>query len=233
LTDLIAATAFCVLMAAEFVWPRRRSTGRLGERWLGNGGLFVVNAALATGFGTFVVASSPSGWAAWAAGLLFLDLLSYALHRLSHVVPALWRLHRVHHTDVDLDVTTALRHHPLEFALVWAATTLIALAVGLATEIVAVYGVLSLACQAAQHANVALPSPVERALGRIVVTPAFHAVHHSIDRVQHDSNFGTILSIWDRLLGTAMAAEPLHFGVADLGDPRYQRLPGMLLTPFA
>jgi sterol desaturase/sphingolipid hydroxylase (fatty acid hydroxylase superfamily) len=110
---------------------------------------------------------------------------------------------------------------------------LIALAVGLATEIVAVYGVLSLACQAAQHANVALPSPVERALGRIVVTPAFHAVHHSIDRVQHDSNFGTILSIWDRLLGTAMAAEPLHFGVADLGDPRYQRLPGMLLTPFA
>lgn len=231
--DLLAATAFCVVMAAEFVWPRRRPAGRLGERWLGNGSLFVANAAVALALGAFVAESGAAGWLAWTAGLLFLDLLSYALHRLSHAIPVLWRLHRVHHTDIDLDITTALRHHPLEFALVWAVTMLTAEAVGLSAEVVALYGVLSLACQAAQHANIALPAPVERALGWIVVTPAFHAVHHSVDRAQHDSNFGTILSVWDRLLGTATAADPPRFGVADLGDPRYQRLPGMLLTPFA
>ena len=241
LVGLLPAFVFCLLVAAELGFPRRAPAGHLGERWLGNMGLFLANAAVVLWVMPALIAPAdsealPDGWLAAIGGLLFLDLLSYAAHRLFHAVPPLWRLHSVHHTDIDLDATTAVRHHPLEFAAIFAATALLATAVGVSPATVALYGAIALAAQMLQHANIRLPGRLERLAGALFVTPAFHRTHHSLAREDSETNFGTVLSLWDHLFGTARPAaaggEPAGFGVAELSAARYQRLHWMLLTPL-
>jgi sterol desaturase/sphingolipid hydroxylase (fatty acid hydroxylase superfamily) len=243
LAGLLPAIVFSLLVAAELGFPRRAPAGATGERWIGNMGLFLANAAfvlwLVPALAAWAGAAPPSdalreSWLAVLGGLLFLDLLSYGAHRLFHRVPPLWRLHSVHHTDIDLDVTTAVRHHPLEFAAIFAATALLAGAVGVSPATVALYGALALAAQMLQHANVRFPARVERVVGALFVTPALHRFHHSLAREDSETNFGTVLSLWDRLFGTARrrAPEPAAFGVAELRAPRYQRLHWMLVTPL-
>jgi sterol desaturase/sphingolipid hydroxylase (fatty acid hydroxylase superfamily) len=248
LVGLLPAIVFSLLVAAELACPRRAPAGPTGERWIGNMGLFLANGAFVLWLVPALVAWAdpepsetlqemlPGGWLGAIGALLFLDLLSYAAHRLFHAVPPLWRLHSVHHTDIDLDVTTAVRHHPLEFAAIFAATALLAGAVGVSPATVALYGTVALAAQMLQHANVRLPGRVERLVGVLFVTPAFHRLHHSLAREDSETNFGTVLSLWDRLFGTARRRgagdEPAGFGVAALSAPRYQRLHWMLLTPL-
>jgi sterol desaturase/sphingolipid hydroxylase (fatty acid hydroxylase superfamily) len=245
LLGLLPAIVLSLLVAAELAFPRRALAGHVGERWIGNMGLFLANGAFVLWLVPALVAWAgseapsemhPEGWLGVVGGLLFLDLLSYAAHRVFHAVPPLWRLHSVHHTDIDLDVTTAVRHHPLEFAAIFAVTALLAGAVGVSPATVALYGTLALAAQMLQHANVRLPGQVERVAGALFVTPAFHRLHHSLARADSETNFGTVLSLWDRLFGTARRRwavdEPAGFGVAELRAPRYQRLHWMLLTPL-
>ena len=239
LVGLLPAIVFSGLVAAELGFARRAPAGPTGTRWIGNMGLFIANGALVLWLAPAASEAMPEmlpwGWLEAIGGLLFLDLLSYAAHRLFHAVPPLWRLHSVHHTDVDIDVTTAVRHHPLEFAAIFAATALLAGAVGISAATVALYGSIALAAQMLQHANVRLPGRVERMVGGLLVTPAFHRTHHSLAPEEHEMNFGTVLSLWDRLLGTARrvgTGEPAGFGVAELSAPRYQRLHWMLVTPL-
>lgn len=241
LVSLLPASVFCLMIAAELWLPCREPLGRRGQRWFGNVGLFTFNAFLALWLLPILVAPAQSradglGVLGWLGSLIFLDFLSYASHRLLHAVPLLWRLHSVHHTDVDLDATTALRLHPLEFVGNFAATSLLAGTLGMTAEAITVYGALALAIQMVQHANFALPDAFDRRLNVLLVTPGFHRSHHSLAPEDGGTNFGAVLSIWDRLFGTwrrLPSAAEVRFGVPGLTASRYQRLDWMLLTPLS
>ena len=185
-------------------------------RWFSNLSLFLVGGLLAraafpvslvtlaaslAGSGVFgAVTLSPP--LAWLIGFLLLDLLNYGLHRLSHANVLLWRVHLVHHSDVQVDVTTTVRHHPLESLVSSGAAAALVVVLGLSWTSVAAYALCALLVSAWSHANLRLPARLEAALGRVLVTPGAHLLHHSALPVQTDSNFGTVLSVWDRLFGT-------------------------------
>jgi len=213
-----AAAVFVAMALWEWLAPRRRlATGRR-PRWPGNlgiwaidsvairllGPLTVVGAALLAadkGWGLFVVLGLPY-WTALVAGVIALDLVIYAQHVVFHHVPWLWRLHRMHHADLDIDVTTGVRFHPLEILLSLAIKMAAAVALGVPAEAVVIFEVLLNATSLFNHSNVALPPRLERVARWIVVTPQMHQVHHSIARDETDSNFGFNLPWWDRLFGT-------------------------------
>jgi len=139
-------------------------------------------------------------------GVLALDLMEYARHRLSHRVPLLWRLHRVHHTDVQVDVTTSLRSHPLEQALRPLFDAAAVLVVGIGPLALAVHAVVQIGTLLFQHANIALPPALDRALAWLIPTPAYHVVHHSLPRGPTHSNSGACLTIWTACSGPCSQA---------------------------
>lgn len=173
-------------------------------------------------------------WAQFAIGFVAVDLASYLFHRASHRFPWLWRLHAVHHGDPAVDASTAVRFHPFDALL----QTLVAVAVLVALGIplwvegarAALYNPLAMF----QHANVPFSHRVDSVLSWLVVTPRLHRVHHSPARVETDSNFGTVLSLWDRAFGTLRAPRPdgAPVGLVELSDARWQTVGGMLLTPW-
>lgn len=159
--------------------------------------------------------------APWNAllGIVALDGCAWAVHRLMHASPALWRVHRVHHSDTFVDVTTAYRQHPLETGLRFAFTLVPALALGLAPATVAAYRALSALNALLEHADVRYPRAIEAALGGWLVTPERHKVHHSRERAQTDSNYANILCIWDRVFGTlrpASEAAAVRYGLDEV-----------------
>lgn len=143
-------------------------------------------------------ATHPPTLVAIAGGVLLLDGAAYGVHVLLHKVPALWCLHRVHHSDRDVDVTTAFRQHPLETLLRFAFTAAPALALGLPAEAVALYRLLSGMNALLEHANLRMPRAFERIVGLAFVTPPMHKVHHSCVPVETDSNYSNIFSLFDR-----------------------------------
>lgn len=168
-----------------------------------------------------------------ALGVLVLDASDYWRHRVSHQVPGLWRLHRLHHTDPRIDVTTALRSHPLEQLLRPAFLVAPVLAFGLPRLAVQIYPLLSISVLVFQHAGAELPARVDRAIAWLVSTPATHLVHHSRDRRETDSNYATGLTLWDRLFGSFTPA-PLRgdIGLDGFDAPADQSLRGMLSNPW-
>jgi sterol desaturase/sphingolipid hydroxylase (fatty acid hydroxylase superfamily) len=182
---------------------------------------------------------TPLGLPIWGlaiAGLLATDLAGYAFHRLSHRWRWLWLIHSVHHSDRQLDASTAVREHPVEMILDVAllAGTLTVLGVPLWVEGMRA-AVLNPQAMA-QHANVAYPAWVERVFGWLLVTPAMHRVHHSPDPRETDTNYGIMFSFWDRLFGSYRAPDPAaagRFGLDRLRDERWQTVRGMLVTPVA
>jgi sterol desaturase/sphingolipid hydroxylase (fatty acid hydroxylase superfamily) len=214
--------SFTLLVFAERLAPRRRRTFALWHRWGGNLGLVAVDtivlrtvpsftavgvAALAHagGWGLLGAIVSLPTWLDVVVSVIVLDLAIYFQHQLFHAVPALWRLHRVHHTDPELDVTTGVRFHPVEMLLSLGFKA--AVVVGLGPPVVAVvlFEVLLNAGSLFSHANLRLPAPIDGLLRALLVTPDMHRVHHSSDPVETDSNFGFTLSWWDRLFGTYRA----------------------------
>jgi len=163
--------------------------------------------ARANGIGLMNAAPPPFLLAA-VATVTARSLAGYGIHRLSHHVPWLWRVHRVHHSDTLLDLSTGLRNHPLELAFVapWLAGA--AIMVGFEPSVLLVYEAAALAFALWDHANLGLPPPLDRVLRLIFVTPAMHHVHHSAARAETDSNYGDIFSLWDRLFGTYRALGP-------------------------
>jgi sterol desaturase/sphingolipid hydroxylase (fatty acid hydroxylase superfamily) len=167
-----------------------------------------------------------------------LDFAIYLQHVMFHAVPALWRLHRVHHADPDFDVTTGARFHPIEIVLSMLIKLAVIAVLGAPAAAVLVFEVLLNATAMFNHANLKLPEAVDRVLRRLLVTPDMHRVHHSMEVAEANSNFGFNLPWWDRLFGTYRAQarlpqERMAIGVEGLsGDERCVRLPGLLALPF-
>jgi sterol desaturase/sphingolipid hydroxylase (fatty acid hydroxylase superfamily) len=248
-----AAVVFAALALWEMLAPRRKLTTGRRPRWPGNlgiwavdsvvlrllGPLTVVGAALFAadkGWGLFILLGLPY-WAALVAGVIALDLVIYCQHVVFHHVPWLWRLHRMHHADLDIDVTTGVRFHPLEIVLSLAIKMAAVIALGVPAEGVVIFEVLLNATSMFNHSNVALPPRLERVVRWIVVTPQMHQVHHSIAREETDSNFGFNLPWWDRLFGT-YRAEPkagearLAVGLPIFREVAELRIIRLLTQPF-
>jgi sterol desaturase/sphingolipid hydroxylase (fatty acid hydroxylase superfamily) len=177
------------------------------------------------------------GWAKLLLALVALDLAIYLQHVMFHAVPALWRLHRMHHADLDFDVTTGARFHPFELLLSTGLKLGIVAALGVPAAGVVTFEVMINATAMFNHGNVRLPARLDRYLRWLIVTPDMHRVHHSAIAPETNSNFGFNLPWWDRLLGTylaqpAMSHERMRIGLDEFRDPAQLRLDRMLIQPF-
>jgi sterol desaturase/sphingolipid hydroxylase (fatty acid hydroxylase superfamily) len=254
---LVRAGGFLLVLAvmavAEAASPRRRREIPRLLRWTNNLALVLLDtlivrlafpvlavgvaaAAEAQGFGLFNRLAVP-GWLAVVATIVLLDLVVYLQHVLFHAVPALWRLHRVHHADVEIDVTTGLRFHPLEILLSMALKLGAVAALGAPPVAVLLFEVILNGMAMFNHSNLELPERVDRVLRLLVVTPDMHRVHHSIARVETDSNYGFNLSLWDRLLGTyrpepAAGHLAMTIGIEQFRERREAWLDRLLTQPF-
>jgi len=174
-----------------------------------------------------------SPWSAIAAGVLLLDLTDYWRHRVSHALPVLWRLHRLHHTDPRIDVTSALRSHPVELLLRPVFIGAAILLFGITPLAVLAQTLLQLPVLIFQHANVRLPASTDRTLAWLISTPAMHLIHHSRLAPETNSNYATGLTLWDRLFGSFNSASaPAAIGLDGFDQPRQQTLRGMLANPL-
>jgi sterol desaturase/sphingolipid hydroxylase (fatty acid hydroxylase superfamily) len=178
-----------------------------------------------------------AGLAGDALGLVLLDLAIWSQHVVFHKVPALWRLHAVHHADVDLDTTSGLRFHPIELVISTGFKLVVIAALGASAPSVAAFAVVLNASAMFNHANVALPPGVDRALRRVVVTPDMHRVHHGSSRDETEANYGFFLSVWDHLFRTHRA-EPtggqlgMEVGLPSFRSPREAWIDRLLTQPF-
>ena len=254
---LIRLAAFFAVVSAMAVWelfaPRRPLGVGRAARWPSNLGVLVVDAvavrlliptaavgvaliAAAHGFGLFHVVGLPF-WPAALAGFLVLDLVIFGQHVVFHHVPWLWRLHRMHHADLDIDVSTGGRFHPIEILLSMLIKMATVALVGIPAGAVIAFEVVLNATSMFNHSNVAMPAWLDRMVRLIVVTPDMHRVHHSVLRPETDSNFGFNLPWWDRLFGT-YRAEPgaghdgMTIGLPVFRDPGELRLDRLLTQPF-
>jgi sterol desaturase/sphingolipid hydroxylase (fatty acid hydroxylase superfamily) len=201
--------------------------------------LVAVGAALvaeANGWGLFNLLALP-GWVEIVAAIVILDFAVWFQHYASHVVPVLWRFHRMHHADTDIDLTTGLRFHPIEIGMSMLYKVGWVFVLGPAPVAVVLFEVILNAGAVFNHANVDLPPWLDRALRLVIVTPDMHRVHHSIVTREHDTNFGFNLAIWDRLFGTytdqpAGGHRGMRIGLSDYQEPGPTRLGWSLLLPF-
>jgi len=250
--------AFAAIFGAMAIWeslaPRRRLSQPRIVRWGNNLGLVILNTVLlrllfpaaavgmalyaqTRGWGVFNTVIVPP-WAAVLASLVVLDIAIFFQHVMFHAVPTLWRLHRVHHADLDFDVTTGLRFHPVEIVLSMLIKFAVIAALGPPIVAVVLFEVILSGMSMFNHGNVRLPLPIDRIVRLFVVTPDMHRVHHSIEDYETNSNFGFNLSLWDRLFGTYKAQPDaghldMTIGIRDHRDARQvDRLPGMLALPF-
>jgi len=253
----IRLAAFLAVFAAAALWeavaPRRRRAFARARRWPHNLALVALDTALlrllipgaalgvalaaqARGWGLLNAAALPA-WVAVALAVVLLDLVIYLQHVMFHALPALWRLHRVHHCDPDFDVTTGARFHPLEILLSALVKMAAVAALGAPPLAVLAFEVLLNATSMFNHANARLPLAPDRWLRLLVVTPDMHRVHHSVLREETDSNFGFSLPWWDRLFGTyraqpAAGHEAMAIGVAGLRGADALRIDRLLLQPL-
>jgi sterol desaturase/sphingolipid hydroxylase (fatty acid hydroxylase superfamily) len=247
------AGVFIAMAVWEFIGPRRKQAVGRGRRWPNNLGVVVVSTLLlrivfpttavglalfaeARGFGLFNVVALPA-WAGVLVSVVVLDLAIYLQHVLFHAVPGLWRLHRMHHADLDFDVTTGLRFHPVEILLSMLIKFAVVAALGAPALSVLIFEVLLNATSMFNHGNVRIPAGIDRVLRWLVVTPDMHRVHHSILVRETNSNFGFNLPWWDRLFGTyraqpAAGHEAMTIGIEQFREPRELRLDRMLIQPL-
>ena len=171
-------------------------------------------------------------------GVLVLDLYAFGMHWLQHQVFALWRLHSVHHADVEMDVSTTLRHHPLEVLLSSAGGAIVFALLGIPPWVFPVYALAGITGALIQHANVGKAGRLDRALRTVFVTPGMHQVHHSSEERDFNANFGNLFSFWDRLFGSyraepALGRAAMAFGVEPFTDPAFAHPRWALLLPMA
>ena len=238
----VFASVFLLMALIEFLWPKRHLLVPKRKRWATNIGISAAGtillrlmAMLAVPIAAIAAAiyAQENGigllnqvaWPAWVKvvlALLVLDLAIWVQHWASHKVPLFWRLHQVHHADRDIDVTTAVRFHPVEIGLSMVWKIVVVVPLGASPLAIFLFEVILNACAMFNHANIALPLWLDRVLRLFIVTPDMHRVHHSILRREHDMNFGFNLSLWDRLFRTYTAQpEGGHAGMR-IGLNRYQ-----------
>lgn len=254
---LLRLAAFFVVFAAMALWevlaPRRRPEFSRHKRWPHNIALLAIDIAVirivAPGVAIAVaIAGETNGWGllnsialpqwlAVAAAVAFLDLVIYFQHVTFHAVPALWRLHRVHHADLDFDITTGTRFHPIEILISTGIKCAAVAAIGAPALAVLLFEVLLNATAMFNHANARVPLGLDRFLRWIVVTPDMHRVHHSIVHNESSSNFGFNAPWWDRMFGTYRAQpvgghEAMTVGVDAFRAPNDLRIDRLLIQPL-
>lgn len=254
---LVRLSSFAGLFAVFAVWellaPRRTQRHSRRVRWFNNLAIMVLNglvvrlgiplAAVGTaiaaqdqGLGLLNQVALPA-WMVMAVAIVALDLILYLQHLLFHHVDFLWRLHRMHHADLEVDVTTGLRFHPIEIVLSMAIKMAAVLVLGAPVVAVIAFEVLLNASSLFNHANIRMPDKVDRVLRYFIVTPDMHRVHHSVARQETDSNFGFNVPWWDYLFGTYRASPQaghigMKVGIEHFRTPRDLWLDHLLLQPF-
>lgn len=246
---------FTFLACAETLLPRRARTQTRKARWFTNISITIIDtltvrlmAILLPVLAVAAAADASSrdwgilgavNWPNWLEviiAILVLDFVIWAQHLITHKIPLLWRLHRVHHADVDIDVTTAIRFHPIEIALSMLLKIGVVYALGPTAFAVILFEILLNGSAMFNHANIKLPLTVDKYLRMILVTPDMHRVHHSVHRHEHDSNYGFSLSIWDRMFGTYIAQPEKNHDEMAIGlqwqDDRPSKLGWSLWLPF-
>jgi sterol desaturase/sphingolipid hydroxylase (fatty acid hydroxylase superfamily) len=243
----------CTMMLWELAAPRRRQEIPRVIRWSNNLALVVLDTVilrltfpvLAVGlavigaeraWGLFNNIDAP-GWVAILVSVLLLDLTIYLQHVMFHAVPGLWRLHRMHHADLEFDATTGLRFHPVEIVMSMAIKLAVVAALGPPAVAVLIFEVLLNGTALFNHGNVKLPPAVDRWLRLFVVTPDMHRVHHSVDPRETNSNYGFNVPWWDRLLGTYVAQpakghDGMEIGIEHFRTARDLWLDRMLMQPL-
>ena len=231
---------------------RPRGVSRI-SRWPSNLGM----SAISSGLLYALAPLSSAGAALWAdheefgafhrielgtttknvIAIFLLDLALWAQHVASHKAPWIWRLHRVHHMDTDLDVTTAARFHPIEILISQIWMSLVVVALGVSPESVAIHATLVAAFAQFNHANICLPAALEPWVASVLATPTFHRVHHSVIPSEANTHFGNVLSVWDRIAGYVTPVprggqHALVLGVEPWRDPSWNRLDRLLLHPL-
>jgi sterol desaturase/sphingolipid hydroxylase (fatty acid hydroxylase superfamily) len=244
---------FVVMAMLEFASPRKQRTEPRVTRWITNFGLVVVDAmvlravfpilavgvavwAQRKGYGLFAILD----WAIWleiTLTVIVLDFAIYWQHVASHKLPLLWRVHRVHHADRDLDASSGLRFHPVEIALSMIYKFAVIILLGAPPLGVFVFEVLLNGSAMFNHANFRLPLALDRVLRMFIVTPDMHRVHHSILRREADTNYGFALSIWDRMFGSYTEQpenghDGMTLGLAEQQTSRPSQLIWCLTFPF-
>jgi len=245
---------FALVALWEVLSPRRMLTVSKAVRWVNNLGLVALDTVLlrllfpAAAVGMAAVATEQGWgllshfqvpfWISVPVALIAMDFVIWLQHVMVHAVPALWRLHRVHHADLDYDLTTGARFHPIEIVLSMLIKFAAIMVLGPPVVAVILFEVILNGMAMFNHGNVGLPSGLDRALRWLVVTPDMHRVHHSVEDDETNSNFGFNLSWWDRLFGTYRdqprgGHEHMTIGIRKYRDPREVAwLPGLLALPF-
>jgi len=200
-------------------------------------GLMWAVTAWAQGQGLGLYAVLPgSAWLGWVVVLVLFDAWMYLWHRLNHRVPLLWRLHAVHHSDREMDASSAFRFHTGEIALSFLARLAVLPLLGMTMPQLLLYESVLLPVILFHHSNIRLPAGIDRALRLVIVTPRMHWVHHSRIRVETDSNYASVLSVWDRLFGSfRLRQDPERIALGlddDEGGQAWQTLGGMLSSPL-
>ncbi|MCU7882484.1 MAG: sterol desaturase family protein [Candidatus Thiodiazotropha sp. (ex Lucinoma aequizonata)] len=245
---------FAAMTLWEILSPRRKLSVSKGLRWTNNLGLFFLNSLILrllfpTATVGVAVLAEQQGWGLLhyyelpyalpiVIAVVTMDFVIYLQHVMVHAIPLLWRLHRVHHADLDYDVTTGARFHTIEIILSMLIKFATIMVLGPPVVAVVIFEVLLNATAMFNHCNIYIPEKIDRVLRLFVVTPDMHRVHHSVHAPLTNSNFGFNLPWWDRLFGTYVAQPPeghieMEIGLHDFRDPKQvDRLPGMLMLPF-
>jgi len=244
---------FLALAAMEYLAPRRELKPVKARRWFTNWAIVAIDSvavrlvfkaaavggalwAAENGVGLFNLVAAPY-WIAFLVSIVVLDFAVWFSHLASHKVPLLWRMHRMHHSDVDIDVTTAIRFHPFEILLSMAWKYAVVLALGAPAAAVLVFEIILNGLAMFNHANMRLPLWLDGWLRLLIVTPDMHRVHHSADPRETHTNFGFNLSIWDRLAGLykpqpRLGHEGMTIGLPIFRDRAELRLDRMLTQPL-
>ena len=261
MAELLAGTAnvhvlvFSIVLVTMIAWeaaaPRRDRSGPRLTRWVSNLGMGLLNRlmlSVAPMMSAALVASERFDWALlnllqvplWASiliTLLLLDALVYWQHRLFHMIPLMWRVHRLHHTDTDFDATTAVRFHPIEALVSMLIKAFAVMCIGPPAVAVLIFEIVLSATALFNHSNARLPLAVDRWLRTVLVTPDMHRVHHSTNPAEYNRNFGFNLPWWDHLFGSYLAQPQLGHRSMQIGLDRFRsareaRLPALLVQPF-
>ncbi len=245
--------AFLLVAMWELLSQRRSLTTSKKNRWISNLGITFLNPlvlrlvfpvlaldmaviAQKQGWGLLNNFDSPY-WLAVMIGMVLLDLTIYLQHVMFHAIPILWRLHMVHHADLDYDVTTGLRFHPIEIILSMVIKLSIVVVLGPPALAVIIFEIVLNAAAMFNHGNIRLPLKIDRILRYFIVTPDMHRVHHSVIIRETNSNFGFNLPWWDRMFGT-YRSQPVKghaemtIGLSQFRDAKRLTLPWLLILPF-
>jgi len=244
---------FLILAMSEARWPRRQLTAGRSQRWAADIGLSFFNSiairalipfsgvvsslwAQEQGFGLF----NQLDWSVYVEFMLFIllfDLTIYWQHRVFHMLPLLWRFHRVHHTDEDYDLTTGTRFHPISILISTIIKIGLVILLGASPFAILSAEIILNLTSMFNHSNIRLPQQVDRVLRKIVVTPDMHRIHHSQDKIEQNCNFGFNFSFWDRCFGSYLqdagqAQEHMAIGIVDYEGPATRSFLSLLLQPF-